>query len=42
MAMEGSHEDLGHLGLERTLDLLQDRCYWPGLGDDAERHIPDV
>ena len=39
LVIEGCHEDLDHLSLERILDLLQDRFYWPGLGDEAERHI---
>ena len=27
--LKGCHDDLGHLGIERTLDLLRDQFYWP-------------
>ena len=33
------HDDLGHLGIERTLDLLRDQFYWPGMTEDATSHI---
>ena len=29
----------GHLGLERSLDLLKDRFYWAGMMADMENHI---
>ena len=38
-ALKGCHDDLGHLGVERTLDLLRDQFYWPGMMKDAIRHI---
>ena len=38
-ALKGYHDDLGHLGIERTLDLLRDQFYWPGLTEDMTRHI---
>ena len=38
-ALKGCHDDLGHLGVERTLDLLRDWFYWPGMTEDATRHI---
>ncbi|RCU35030.1 hypothetical protein DVA81_18275, partial [Acinetobacter baumannii] len=25
------HQGHGHQGVERTLELLQQRCYWPGM-----------
>ena len=37
--LKGCHDDLGHLGIERTLDLLRDQFYWPGMTEDATRHI---
>ena len=38
-AINGCHDDLGHLGIEKTLDLLRDRFYWPGLTQDTIKHI---
>ena len=38
-AMNACHNDIGHLGLERSLDLLKDRFYWPGMSTDMENHI---
>ena len=37
--VKGRHDDLGHLGIERTLDLLRDQFYWPGMTEDVTRHI---
>ena len=38
-ALQGCHDDLGHLGAERTIDLLRDHFYWPGMVDNTTRHI---
>ena len=38
-ALKGCYNDLGHLGIERTLDLLRDQFYWPGMTEDVTRHI---
>ena len=38
-ALQGCHDDLGHLGIERTIDLLGDQFYWPGMMEDTVRHI---
>ena len=38
-ALEGCHDDVGHFGLDRTLDLLRDRFYWPHLMDDAKDYV---
>ena len=38
-ALEGCHGDQGHLGIERTLDLLRDQFYWFGMMEDMTRHI---
>jgi transposase InsO family protein len=39
IAMNGLHDDMGHLGVERTVDSLRQRFYWPGLVDDVKLHI---
>uniref|UniRef100_A0A3B1J8K5 Gypsy retrotransposon integrase-like protein 1 n=1 Tax=Astyanax mexicanus TaxID=7994 RepID=A0A3B1J8K5_ASTMX len=31
------HDDHGHQGTERTLQLLRDRCFWPNMTQDVER-----
>ena len=30
-ALQGCHDDLGHLGIGQTIDLLRDHFYWPGM-----------
>ena len=32
-------DDSGHLGMERTLGLLQERFFWPKMADDVCIHI---
>ena len=38
-AMEGCHDQIGHLGQDRVLDLLRDRFYWPGMHADVVSYI---
>ena len=33
------HDEMGHLGMDRTLLLLQDRVYWPRMSKDVRDHI---
>ena len=33
------HDELGHLGMDRTLAILQNRVYWPGMSRDIREHI---
>ena len=33
------HDDIDHLGMERTLGLLQERFFWPKMADDMHTHI---
>ena len=37
--LKGHHDDLGHLGIEETLDLLRVQFFWPGMTEDVTRHI---
>ena len=38
-ALQGCHDDLGHLGMEWTIDLLRDCFYWSGMIDNMIRYI---
>ena len=38
-ALKGCHEDIGHLGIMKTTDLMRDRFYWPGMAEDIVEHI---
>ena len=33
------HDDTGHQGIERTLQLMRERCYWPKMYSDVENWI---
>ena len=39
VALRGCHDEVGHLGRDRTLALLRDRFYWPGMEQDAVSHL---
>ncbi|KAG7512030.1 Retrovirus-related Pol poly from transposon 297 [Solea senegalensis] len=39
LALKATHNDLGHLGIERTTDLLRSRFFWPKLACDVEQYI---
>ena len=38
-AMKACHNDIGHLRLERSLDLLKERFYWVRMTTDIKKHI---
>ena len=38
-ALEACHDNVGHLGIERTISLLCDRFYWPNMAQDIEIYI---
>ena len=38
-ALEACHDEVGHLGIERTTSLIKDRFYWPGMEDDIEEYV---
>ena len=38
-ALEACHENMGHLGIERTTALLKDHFYWPSITKDVEKHV---
>lgn len=39
VVLKATHDDLGHLGIERTADLLRSRFFWPKLACDVEQYI---
>jgi transposase InsO family protein len=38
-ALQGVHDDNGHMGYDRSLQLLRDRYYWPHVSQDMRNHI---
>ena len=38
-AIEGCHDQVGHLGQDRVLELLRDQFYWPGMHTDVASYI---
>ena len=34
------HNDMGHQGLERTLELLRERVYWPSMAGNTSQWVP--
>ena len=38
-ALCGAHDDVGHLGIERMLDLLHNRFHWLNLEADTIHHV---
>lgn len=35
--MKHLHQDHGHQGVERTTELVHQRCYWPGMATDVQQ-----
>ena len=38
-ALRSLHDDIGHPGRDRTLSLLKERFYWPGMNKDVKNYI---
>ncbi|XP_035264283.1 uncharacterized protein LOC118222647 [Anguilla anguilla] len=36
------HEEMGHLGAERTLSLVRERFFWPRMQSDVEHYVTEV
>lgn len=36
------HQDMGHMGVERTLDLIRERFYWSQMHKDVEHFVTNV
>lgn len=37
--LQSVHDDMGHQGIERTLGLLKQRCFWSGMYEDVEEWV---
>ena len=33
------HDDIVHLGMDRTFNLVQERFFWPKMNEDVQNHI---
>ena len=38
-ALAGCHDDAGHQGRMRTLGLLRERFFWPGMQEEATQYV---
>ncbi len=38
-ALQGVHDDMGHPGRDRTMSVLRDRFWWPGMSSDSESWV---
>ena len=41
LVLRGLHDDIGHLGRGKTIDLVHQSFCWPGMTADIEGYIPD-
>lgn len=39
MAMKGIHDDVGHLGIDRSTQLLRERFFWPNMSSSIREHV---
>lgn len=39
LVLTGLHDDVGHLGRDRTLELVRDRFFWPYMAADVETKV---
>lgn len=39
IVLQNLHDDMGHLGMERTVELVRSRFYWPRMASDVERKV---
>lgn len=37
--LKSLHDDLGHVGIERTNELLRRMFFWPKIAKDVEQHV---
>lgn len=39
MVLKSLHDESGHLGVEKTVELIRDRFYWPKMGAEVEQYV---
>ncbi|KAL6478149.1 hypothetical protein MHYP_G00139840 [Metynnis hypsauchen] len=39
MVLRSLHDECGHLGIEKTAELIKERFYWPKMSSDIERYV---
>ena len=39
IVLKNLHDDMGHLGIDRTLELTRSRFYWPKMAADVEKKV---
>ena len=39
--LKGVHDQCGRQGLERTEQLVRERCWWPGLHNDVKKYLSE-
>lgn len=39
VVLQSFHNDMGHLRIERTIDLVRTRFYWPKMAADVEKKV---
>ena len=39
VVLRSLHDETGHMGVERTTELIKDRFYWPCMSAEVERYI---
>ncbi|XP_013855935.1 uncharacterized protein LOC106511737, partial [Austrofundulus limnaeus] len=39
VVLKSLHDDMGHMGIERTLDLVRKRFYWPKMSTEVENKV---
>ena len=38
-ALGGCHDDVGHMGRDKTLSLMRERFYWPSMAEDVAVYV---